>query len=98
VNDFCYSSEIASTGHTAEHAPQLMQVFASMTRLSSFSLMALTGHSPSQDPQLMHASEILYAIPDSFSVDIGKNSLSGDKKQVNGAEKCRTPTLFFGAY
>jgi hypothetical protein len=54
-----YSSEIASTGQTATHDPQLTHVAASIMRLSSFSLIQLTGHSPSQAPQLMQASEIL---------------------------------------
>jgi hypothetical protein len=48
----------ASTGQTPAHAPQSMQVAASMTNLASPSEMAFTGHSPSHAPQLMQSSLI----------------------------------------
>lgn len=54
-----YSSEIASEGHAPAQVPQLMQVPASITRLSPCSEIAETGHSPSQAPQFTQASEIL---------------------------------------
>ncbi len=54
-------SEIESVGQTLAHAPQEMQVSASISYWSAPSDMALTGHSDSQAPHLMHESEILYA-------------------------------------
>jgi hypothetical protein len=50
-----------SVGQTLEHAPQEMQVSASIWYWSAPSEIALTGHSASQAPHLMHESLILYA-------------------------------------
>jgi hypothetical protein len=50
---------MAFTGHVSTHAPQSMQVSASITRFSPCSLIALTGQESSHAPQLMHSSEIL---------------------------------------
>jgi hypothetical protein len=52
----------ASTGQTPAQAPQSVQSAASMTKISSPSLIAETGHSPSQAPQLMHSELITYAM------------------------------------
>jgi len=52
----------ASTGQTAAQDPQSTQSSASMTNLSSPSLIAETVHSPSQAPQLMHSELITYAM------------------------------------
>ena len=57
----CYS-EIAPTGHTEAHEPQLTHLSSAIVRLSFTSLIASDGHSLSQAPQLMHSSEILKAI------------------------------------
>ncbi len=57
-----YASDIESEGHTATHAPQSVHSPASMTLLSSFSLMASTGHSGSQEPQFVQVSSITCAI------------------------------------
>lgn len=50
---------IALTGQVSTHAPQSMQVSASIARLSPCSLIAFTGQESSHAPQLMHSSEIL---------------------------------------
>jgi len=57
--DQAYQALMAFTGHVSTHAPQSMQVSASITRLSPCSLMELTGQESSHAPQLMHSSEIL---------------------------------------
>ena len=51
---------MALTGQVSIHAPQSMQVAASMTRTSPFSLIAETGQTGSQAPQLMHSALILW--------------------------------------
>jgi hypothetical protein len=53
---------MASVGQTSAHAPQSVQSLASMTYLSSPSLIALTGHSSTQVPHEIHSSVILYAM------------------------------------
>ena len=57
-----YSSEIAPVGHVPAHAPQLMQVSASITNFPSPSEIAPTGQAPAQAPQATHESEITNAI------------------------------------
>jgi hypothetical protein len=57
-----YASEIESEGQTATHAPQSVHSSASMTLLSSFSLIASTGHSGSQEPQFVQVSSITCGI------------------------------------
>jgi len=57
-----YSGFGAPTGQTLAQLPQSMHASASITYLSSPSLIASTGHSAAQAPQLMHSSEILYAM------------------------------------
>jgi len=52
------AAEIATTGHVSTHAPQSMQVSASMTLVSPFSEMAFVGQESSHAPQLIHSSEI----------------------------------------
>lgn len=52
----------ASTGQTEAQAPQSIQSSASITNLSSPSLIAETVHSPSHAPQLMHSELITYAM------------------------------------
>src|SRR6185369_17317977 len=52
---------MALTGHVSTHAPQSIQVPASIARFSPCSLMALTGQESSHAPQLMHSSEIVSA-------------------------------------
>ena len=54
-----YSSDIAFTGHTPAHEPQLTQMSALMTCRPSSSKIAETGHSLVQASQLMQAFEIL---------------------------------------
>jgi hypothetical protein len=49
---------IAVTGQVSTHAPQSMQVSASITLFSPTSLMALVGQESSHAPQLMHSSVI----------------------------------------
>jgi hypothetical protein len=49
---------IAVTGQVSTHAPQSMQVSASIALFSPISLMALVGQESSHAPQLMHSSEI----------------------------------------
>jgi len=49
---------IAVTGQVSTHAPQSMQVSASITLFSPASLMALVGQESSHAPQLMHSSVI----------------------------------------
>jgi hypothetical protein len=53
---------MASTGQTAEQAPQSTHVDAVIARLPLFSAIAETGHSLSHVPQLVQASLILKAI------------------------------------
>jgi len=50
---------MALTGHVSTHAPQSIQVSASITRFSPCSLIEFTGQESSHAPQLMHSSEIL---------------------------------------
>jgi hypothetical protein len=50
---------MASTGQTAEQAPQSTHVAVSIVCLPSFSAIAETGHSLSQVPQFVQASLIL---------------------------------------
>jgi hypothetical protein len=52
------AAEIATTGQVSTHAPQSMQVSASMTLVSPFSLMAFVGQESSHAPQLIHSSDI----------------------------------------
>jgi hypothetical protein len=52
----CYSTSIASAGHSLTQAPQLMHSSASTTALSSTMLMASTGHADTQTPQPKHFS------------------------------------------
>jgi hypothetical protein len=49
---------IAVTGQVSTHAPQSMQVSASIALFSPTSLMALVGQESSHAPQLMHSSDI----------------------------------------
>jgi len=49
---------IAVTGQVSTHAPQSMQVSASIALFSPASLIALVGQESSHAPQLMHSSEI----------------------------------------
>lgn len=66
-----YASAMALAGHSPAHVPQLMQVFASIERLSSFSEMAPTGQSGSHVPQFTHFSgSILYAIIFSLCISV----------------------------
>src|SRR5699024_200486 len=62
--DKSYSSSIASTGHTALHAPQSMQTSGSIYNWSGPSSMQSTGqtltHSP--DCSFLHGSNITKAI------------------------------------
>lgn len=62
ISDVNYASEGAPTGHVPAHAPQLMQVSASITYLPSPSEIAFTGQPSAQAPQAMQSSEITYAI------------------------------------
>jgi hypothetical protein len=52
---------MASTGQVSIQAPQSMQVEASMTRASPFSLIELTGHTGSHAPQLIQSAVIVWA-------------------------------------
>jgi hypothetical protein len=54
-----YAAEMAFTGQVSTHAPQSMQVSASMLCLVSPALIAFTGQESAHAPQLMHSSEIL---------------------------------------
>lgn len=65
-----YASTIASAGHEEAHAPQLMHLSASITRVSPCSEIASTGQSLSQAPQFTHWSVILNAIVIPLSNDI----------------------------
>jgi hypothetical protein len=56
---FGYAALIASTGQVASHAPQSVQVFASIWYLLSPALMASTGQTLSQAPHIVQSSEIL---------------------------------------
>jgi hypothetical protein len=49
---------MASTGQTAEQAPQSAHFAGSTQRLPSFSEIASTGHSLSQEPQLVQAASL----------------------------------------
>jgi hypothetical protein len=51
---------IAFTGQVSTHAPQSMQVSASMTRLLPCSLMALTGQESSHAAQLVQSSVMVW--------------------------------------
>jgi hypothetical protein len=53
---------MASTGQESAHAPQSVQVFALITKISSPWLMASTGQVDSHAPQEMHSLEITYAM------------------------------------
>ena len=55
---FYYSGWGASTGQTPAQEPHSIQVFASITYLSSPEDIHSTGHSASQAPQLIQASFI----------------------------------------
>lgn len=51
------------TGQPAAHAPQLMQLSASIANVPPLSAIAPTGHVPAHEPQPMHEpSSITYAI------------------------------------
>lgn len=55
----CNYSEMAPTGQAPAQAPQLTQVFSSISNLPPASLIALMGQALAQEPQAMQASEIL---------------------------------------
>ena len=57
-----YYSEIAPTGQTPAHVPQLMHEFSSISYCPDPSAIAFTGHSPAHVPQLIHESLITNAI------------------------------------
>jgi len=59
---FRYPAEMASTGQESAQAPQSVQVFASITKMSSPWLMASTGQVDSHAPQEMHSLEMTYAM------------------------------------
>lgn len=51
---------MALTGQESMQAPQSMQVPASITRTSPFSLIAVTGQTGSHAPQLMHSDVMVW--------------------------------------